>query len=251
MTDLDAARRLLRDASRIVVFTGAGVSAESGVATFRDAGGVWARFRPEEVATPEAFARDPRFVWEWYGLRREAVARCEPNAAHRAIARLAAARDGVTIVTQNVDGLHQRAATEVGADAGDVIELHGSLVRVRCSGCGQRRDDSGAIDATSHETLPRCDRCDALLRPDVVWFGEMLPAHALETAQRRATEADACLIVGTSAVVYPAASIPLATADAGGALIEVNPEPTPLSPLCAASLRGTAASLVPALLAVD
>ena len=226
--------------------TGAGISAESGVPTFRDAGGIWARFRPEEVATPQAFARDPRFVWEWYAMRRDVIARCPTNAAHRAIAVFQAAHDGAVLATQNVDGLHGVAAAEAGASA--PIELHGSLFRVRCTRCDWRAEHRDPVDHTSLETLPRCPACGALARPDVVWFGEMLPVDAIERATAAAEAADVCVVVGTSSLVHPAAGLPHLTAEAGGAIIEVNPETTPLTSAATISIRDTAARAVPAIL---
>ena len=177
---------------RIVVFTGAGVSADSGIPTFRGAGGLWRNFRAEDLATPQAFARDPALVWEWYEWRRELVRNAQPNAAHYAIASL----DRAVVVTQNVDGLHARAGSR------DVIELHGNLFRVRCTRERTTRDATEPF----HDLPPRCE-CGALLRPDVVWFGEMLPAQALERASQLIRDADLLLVVGTSGVVYPAAGL--------------------------------------------
>jgi NAD-dependent deacetylase len=245
------ARELLRDASRIVVLTGAGVSAESGVPTFRGAGGLWKHLRPEDLATPEAFARDPRLVWEWYATRRATVMACEPNAAHRALASFALTRGTMTIVTQNVDGLHARAArAEAGsgdATAAMPLELHGSILRDRCSEC-DARSDPVAVDASSAATLPRCAHCGGLLRPDVVWFGEMLDSGVLSAAGAAAARAEVCLVVGTSALVYPAAALPLRTRERGGAIIEVNPEETAMSDVAEVSIRGSAAGVVPTLL---
>lgn len=289
---LARAQQLLAGARRLVVLTGAGVSAESGVLTFRGSEGLWRRYRPEQLATPEAFARQPRLVWEWYAWRRELVSRCRPNPAHRALARAAlraasrasapslpaerqpaagsapapahapAARDGSTgagapplrIITQNVDGLHALAARELAAELGCSpgpalpLELHGNLFSVRCTGCGVRRPHREPIDASSRERLPRCAGCGALLRPDVVWFGEPLDPGLLAAAFTAAAEAELCLVVGTSGVVQPAASVALTALEAGGALIEINPEPTPLSALATVALRGPAGTLVPALL---
>src|SRR5687768_13819800 len=201
--DVARARALLRDAAHVVVLTGAGVSAESGVPTFRAAGGLWKQFRAEDLATPEAFARDPRLVWEWYAWRRGMVGGCAPNAAHVAMAVRALGEHNATIVTQNVDGLHTRAAREA-AGASDPtpalpLEVHGSLLRDRCSGC-DARSEPVAVDATSPATLPRCTLCGALLRPDVVWFGEMLDEDILAAADAAAGSADVCLVVGTSAL---------------------------------------------------
>jgi NAD-dependent deacetylase len=254
---VERARVTLRAAERLVVFTGAGVSAESGVPTFRGAGGLWRELRAEDLATPEAFARDPRLVWEWYGWRRELVARCVPNAAHEAIARLAASRPGVTVVTQNVDGLHQRAAAAAGGDPSAVIALHGTLFGVRCTRCGARAPHDAAVDATRsrrsvqapRETLPRCGGCGGLLRPDVVWFGESLDERVLGAAFDAARHADACLVVGTSALVQPAASVATIAARGGAVLVEVNAEATPLSGAADFVLRGRAGEVVPRVLA--
>ena len=250
--DVARARALLRDASSIVILTGAGVSAESGVPTFRGNGGLWNQFRAEDLATPEAFARDPRLVWEWYAWRRGLVTDCQPNPAHVAMAHCALRRRDVAIVTQNVDGLHARAAREAsrGSDPTPALplEVHGSLLRDRCSAC-RTRSDPVPVDATSVATLPRCVRCGALLRPDVVWFGEMLDEEILTAADAAAANADACLVVGTSALVHPAASLPLRTRANGGAVIEVNLEETPLSPVAQIAIRARAAEMIPRLLA--
>jgi NAD-dependent deacetylase len=269
------ARALVAAASRMVVLTGAGVSAESGVPTFRGPGGLWREHRAEELATPAAFARDPRLVWEWYAWRRDLVARCRPNAAHLAIARLAIARDAehgvgsVRIVTQNVDGLHRDAAHEAAgellrAEAHEArpdllrvasgpsavalpLELHGNLFRSRCTRCDARYEGERSSDLVAAELPPRCPRCEGLLRPDVVWFGEALDAGVLEAAASAAAAADLCLVVGTSGVVQPAASLAGLTRDAGGAVIEINPERTPHSDGATVSLRLPATEAVPAI----
>jgi NAD-dependent deacetylase len=251
---LAQARDLTRRAETILVLTGAGVSAESGVPTFRGARGLWKQYRPEELATPAAFARDSRLVWEWYDWRRRLVLDRRPNAAHRALAALALERERrVRIVTQNVDGLHAVAAHDVAgaahppADPGPALplELHGSLFRTRCTRCGARAAHSQPIDASSFETLPRCVPCGGLLRPDVVWFGEALDEVVLAEAMETAAAADLCLVVGTSAVVQPAASVALVTKRSGGRVVEVNPESTPLTPFADVSLRSSAAEAVP------
>ncbi len=246
---LEGARRLIQSARCIIVLTGAGVSAESGVPTFRGAEGLWRQFRPEELATPQAFARDRRLVWEWYAWRRERVMLCRSNAAHEALARLALDRGGVRIVTQNVDELHADAARSVaaGRDPGAALplELHGSLFRVRCTACGDRYPHRDPIDARSEETLPRCRRCGEIVRPDVVWFGESLDEDVLRSAFEAAAQADVCLVVGTSAIVQPAASIATVTRSSGGRIIEVNPEPTPLTAVADVSIRARAAEAVP------
>ena len=252
---LATARALLGGARRLVVLTGAGVSAESGVPTFRGPGGLWRSHRAEDLATPGAFARDPRLVWEWYGWRRALVAGCAPNAAHQALARHAATHAGahgaVRLVTQNVDGLHAAAARALGPTVPAAVlplELHGSLFRVRCTRCDWGAEHREPIDARSLDTLPRCPRCAALARPAVVWFGESLDPLVLEAAWTAAAEAEVCLVVGTSGVVQPAASLAAVTRDAGGWVIEVNPEATPLTGLAAVALRAPAAVAVPALL---
>jgi NAD-dependent deacetylase len=235
----EAAARL-REAHRVLVLTGAGVSAESGVPTFRGPEGLWRSFRPEDLATPEAFARDPRLVWEWYAWRREKVAACAPNAAHRALVALEARAPQFLLATQNVDGLHALAGSR------RLVELHGSLWRVRCTGCGEaaaRRDDLGPLP-------PSCP-CGSVLRPDVVWFGETLPPEALQRAFTAAREAEVVLVVGTSSLVHPAAAIPEAALFAGAYVIEVNPEPTPLSGRASVSLRGRAAEVVPWLVGAE
>jgi len=248
---LNDARALLKGARTVVALTGAGVSAESGVPTFRGADGLWKAFRAEQLATPDAFDRDPRLVWEWYSWRREGIAGCVPNAAHLALARFALGRSGARIVTQNVDGLHTEAA-RLAAAGGDPVnamplELHGSLLRDRCTMCGFRRDNRTGVDHASVATLPRCEDCGALLRPDVVWFGERLAPGVFEEAHEWAARADVCLIIGTSGVVHPAASLGAATAENGGAVIELNPEVTPLTPSATIALRGRAAEVLPAL----
>ena len=197
---LERARSLLERAERIVVLTGAGVSAESGVPTFRGAGGLWKSHRPEDLATPEAFARDPRLVWEWYAWRRGLVARCAPNAAHLALACLALRRPGALLVTQNVDGLHEAAGSRA-------VELHGSIWRLRCAGCGAVAPDR----AVPLKPLPPRCACGGLKRPDVVWFGESLPEAELGRALDAARSCDLMIVAGTSGIVHPAASLAGAT----------------------------------------
>lgn len=229
MSSIEEATRIIRDARprRVVVLTGAGVSADSGIPTFRGAGGLWRNFRPEDLATPEAFRRDPRLVWEWYEWRRELVRNAQPNAAHEALARLTDA----VIVTQNVDGLHKRAGSR------DVVELHGNLFRVRCvrEGTTQLHADAFA------ESPPRC-ACGALLRPDVVWFGEMLPDDAVARAVGAVRAADLLLVIGTSGVVYPAAGF---VGMHEGLSIEINPEASAVSSACTLAVAERAAVAIP------
>jgi NAD-dependent deacetylase len=228
--DLAAARAALRAARRVAVLTGAGVSAESGIPTFRDAQtGHWARFRPEDLASPDAYARDPDTVWAWYAGRYADVTRARPNAAHTALAALQArVGEGFTLVTQNVDGLHARAGS-VG-----VVELHGNLTTARCETCGYVQ---ALPDPDAFTPPPACARCGHRMRPNVVWFGELLPEAALDAAARAFESAEVALVIGTSSVVQPAASLALLTAEAGGTIIEINPERTPLSAWAALTLH--------------
>ena len=228
----------LEAARHVCVLTGAGISAESGVPTFRDAQtGIWASFRPEDLATPEAFAHDPRRVWEWYEWRRELVRKAEPNAGHRALVELAKLVPRLTLVTQNVDNLHQRAGSR------QVIEYHGNLLRDRCTA------ESGVAERAQFSVtgLPECARCGELLRPDVVWFGESIPTRALLTAEQAATDCDAFLAIGTSALVYPAAGLAERALRSGAVVIEINPDSTALSPMAHHVLRGASGVVMPRL----
>ena len=234
---LEASRRLIAGAGNIMVLTGAGVSAESGVPTFRDAmTGLWSRFNPEELAQEDAYRRQPALVWEWYLHRRELVAATHPNPAHFAIAALAAQK-AVTLVTQNVDGLHQRAGSP------DAIELHGNLFANKwLDGCG-RCDPATAVPGMP----PRCAICGAMMRPGVVWFGEELPRVARYRAEHAAENCDLCLVVGTSGLVYPAAGMPGVAKDHGAHVIVVNPEPSALDQTADTVLRGPAGVVLPLL----
>jgi NAD-dependent deacetylase len=247
--ELERARGLLAGADTICVLTGAGVSAESGVPTFRGEAGLWKSHSPEDLATPHAFRRDPRLVWEWYEWRREKIRGCRPNDGHEAIARLALGSRRVRIVTQNVDGLHEQAARKAAGSQDPSpalpLELHGSIFRVRCTSCSYRVSHRDSLATDTLEDLPRCPVCSSLLRPDVVWFGEALDSGILSEAFRVAREADLCIVAGTSALVQPAASVPLATLDGGGSIMEVNPTETPLTELAEVSLRGPSGELLP------
>ncbi len=244
---LQDARAMVRGARRVVALTGAGISAESGVPTFRDAGGLWRRYRVEELATPEALQRDPRTVWEWYDHRRSFLASCEPNPAHRALARFFLGRGVAGLITQNVDGLHTRAALEAAgdapADAALPVELHGVIARDRCNSCGGRYPGEPLGDS-----LPRCADCGGLRRPDVILFGESLDGTLLARAQAMAAAADLCLVIGTGAEVYPAAAIPWTTRHAGGDIIEVNTQATSLTSAAAVAVQGKAGEVLPELL---
>jgi NAD-dependent deacetylase len=253
---LEQARALLREAPSVLVLSGAGVSAESGVPTFRGSGGLWRNYRPEELATPEAFARDPRLVWEWYGWRRELIGDCRPNAAHRALAQwLLEDPEMRVLFTQNVDGLHELAMAEACGVAVEDLPpalrprtLHGQIFRVRCTACGLRSLHRGPIDSSRVDTLPHCTQCEALLRPDVVWFGEALDEPLFDDATRKAQHATLSLVIGTSGLVQPAASLPHMTLAGGGVVIEVNPDPTPISQHAHVWLAGAAAVMLPELL---
>jgi NAD-dependent deacetylase len=220
----------------VVALTGAGISAESGVPTFRGEGGLWRSFRPEELATPGAFRRDPKLVWEWYDWRRGLIASCEPNAAHRALAEMEAELPDFMLITQNVDGLHQSAGSR------HALELHGNIWRTRCTGCGQVTED---YQVPLPQFPPRCPECAALQRPDVVWFGELLSRDVLDAAWAAAERCSLMLVIGTSAVVQPAASLPVVALRNGARLVEVNPVDTPLSAHAHEVLRGPAAEVLP------
>lgn len=235
----------LRGAERVVALTGAGISADSGLPTFRGTqSGLWSRFRPESLATPEAFARDPALVWAWYGWRRALVARSRPNAGHQALVELEGRVPHFTLVTQNVDGLH------VAAGSRSVIHLHGEIMVDRCTGCGREtaaRVRPELADAPVERLEPeRCGACGGRLRPGVVWFGESLPAGAMERAAAAASAAQVLLVVGTSGVVYPAASLAPLAQRAGASVIVINPEPAAGD--VALQLTGSASLLLPALL---
>ncbi|WP_182359608.1 SIR2 family NAD-dependent protein deacylase [Tomitella gaofuii] len=245
----------LRAARSVVVLTGAGASAESGIPTFRDAlTGLWARFDPARLATPEAFAADPDLVWGWYVWRREQIALCRPNPAHTAVARLqraVRARGGtVTVVTQNVDDLHERAG------ALDVLHLHGAIAQSRCSVCGEPAAEHGATGVRGDPAAagegerippPACAGCGGPVRPAVVWFGEELPRREWLRAQAAADGADLLLSVGTSSTVYPAAELPHIAARAGARIVQINPSPTGLEPIVDDDVRAAAGAVLPGL----
>ena len=229
-----------RGARRVVALTGAGISAESGIPTFRDAQtGLWARFRPEELATAAAFRRDPKLVWDWYEWRRGLVAQAAPNAGHRALARLEGLVPGFTLVTQNVDGLHVRAGSQ------RVIELHGNIHRSKCF----EEDVVVEEGIAAPDGPPRCPRCGAPLRPDVVWFGETLPPQALAAAEAAARECDLLFSIGTSAAVFPAAQLPVTALESGAMVVEINKDRTRLTGVATFSLLGQAGEILPRLLA--
>ena len=238
MTIPDPLVELLKKAKRLTVLTGAGVSAESGAPTFRDAQtGLWSNYKPEELATPSAFRRNPRLVWEWYGWRRTLVAGAKPNPAHYALVEMEKRVPQFTLITQNVDGLHQTAGSQ------NVIELHGNIMRTKCF-------DEDRFVATWEETgeiPPRCPHCGGLLRPGVVWFEEALPEAESAHATAASRNCDLFLSIGTSTVVYPAAFLPFAASENGIPVVEINPEATPLTERADYVLQGAAGVVLPKL----
>lgn len=227
---LEAARLIKKHVGRVLAFTGAGASAEAGIPTFRGKDGLWRNYRPQDLATPEAFRRDPKKVWEWYKWRMSLIREAEPTWTHKILAQWE--RKGILrgVVTQNVDGLHHAAGSR------NVVELHGSIWRVRCVRCGSIF--SLGFGNVPEDELPRCEECGGFLRPDVVWFGEYLPMEELEKANELFSEVDVILVVGTSGIVMPAALLPIRAAEQGKILVEVNPEETNLSSLATIRLRG-------------
>ncbi len=225
-------------APKIVVLTGAGVSKASGIPTYRDgADSLWRNYHPQELATPQAFARDPRLVWEFYDWRRQNMARARPNPAHLTLAEMEKTLAHFTLVTQNIDGLHREAGNQ------NVLYLHGDIWLVRCTECDYQGEDRRA---PLPELPPRCPRCRAMLRPDIVWFGESLNPHILYQAQQAFRAADIALVVGTSAVVHPAASLPFSTLERGGVVIEFNMTRTELSPYVDEVILGPSEETLPA-----
>lgn len=228
----------MKSAEWVTAFTGAGISAESGVPTFRGTDGLWAKFKPEELATMDAFMRNPGLVWEWYAHRKRVIADVVPNPGHTALVALEQMYPNFTVITQNIDNLHRRAGSRT------VFELHGNIERNYCMECGAAATNEEVLRANG---VPLCAQCGGKIRPDVVWFGEMLPEDQWDKAVRAAESSDVFISVGTSAVVYPAASLPLLACERGAYLIEVNPEPTPLTDRADAFLRGQAGTILPAL----
>ncbi len=214
--------RIARNCERVAVLTGAGMSAESGVPTFRGKEGLWDKFRAEELATMDAFLANPEIVWEWYNWRRQLMSTVAPNPGHVALAALEKLFDSFVVITQNVDGLHRTAGST------DILELHGNILRNKCVDCNQPIKIETAVDA---HNIPCCSDCGGKVRPDVVWFGEMLNRDTIDRAFLEAERADLFLSVGTSAIVHPAASLPVTARQHGATLVEVNPERTPLTPI--------------------
>ncbi len=235
---LDVVRHKLSAARSVTVLTGAGISADSGVPTFRGTDGLWRNFRAEDLATPEAFARDPRLVWQWYNWRRELIATTRPNPAHEAVAHMEQRFERFWLITQNVDGLHRDAGSR------QLSEIHGNIWMVRCTVCRrvtENRDVPIAI-------LPLCKLCSGLLRPHIVWFGESLAEDDLQTSGASLKTSDVCLIIGTSGLVYPAAGFGAIAKQAGAFVVEINLDSTQQSSLVDVTLQGRAKDIVPLLL---
>ncbi len=230
-------RELIRGAKSITVLTGAGISAESGIPTFRGQGGLWREFRAEDLATPQAFARDPKLVWEWYDWRRSLIAQAQPNPGHFALAELESRTPTFTLVTQNVDGLHDRAGNR------NILKVHGDIWTLRCVTCRREWQDL----RPNLPELPPCCECGGLARPGVVWFGEMLPEGVWQRAEDAAARAEVLLVIGTSAVVYPAASLISFAQESGAKVVEINIARTPLTARIDYSLRGPSGELLPQL----
>lgn len=234
----DSLSARIRDSQKIVFVTGAGISQESGIPTFRGKDGLWRKYDAMQLATIDAFYENPKLVWEWYEERRKNIMSAKPNAGHDAIARLERFRS-VRVLTQNIDGLHQRAGST------RVSELHGSIIRVKCTVCDFKDDVT-----SSFPTLPPLCRCNNILRPDVVWFGEPLPQDIWHDALQQASSCDLMVVVGTSLAVSPANMLPVYAKQSGAALIEVNPEDTQMSGAMDLSVRSSAAKALPDLAAM-
>lgn len=226
----------IRSAESVSVLTGAGASAESGIPTFRGAGGIWEKYDFTKLATPQGFREDPVLAWEWYQLRQREMKKARPNPAHMVIAEMEGRFRKLTVLTQNIDGMHRRAGNR------NIVELHGNIWRMKCT----RDGTIIQLDQPVEQIPPLC-QCGSIMRPDVVWFGEPLPIDALDAASLAARESDVMFVVGTSAVVYPAAALPALTKNAGGLVIEVNVEPTPITSYADLSLFGRAGEILPAL----
>ncbi|UCD20347.1 MAG: NAD-dependent deacylase [candidate division WOR-3 bacterium] len=233
------AAEFLQDTDSLFVMTGAGISAESGIPTFRGANGLWRKYSVQDLATPDAFARDPTLVWEWYRWRQDIILRAKPNAAHHALVRLERRIGNFLLLTQNVDDLHRRAGTR------NLREIHGNIFRTKCSRCGAKQDSADVRSV--RDSLPRCT-CGGLLRPDVIWFGEIIPSDVWNEALTFLVTAGVALFCGTSGVVWPAAGVPEIAIRQGLKTIEINPEPTPISEIVHVSVRAKAGTALPEIL---
>ncbi len=235
---LQELREKLWNAKHVAVLTGAGISAESGVPTFRGEGGLWKQYRAVDLATPEGFARDPELVWEFYNWRRETIGPCSPNPGHFALAQMEQRLPRFALITQNIDGLHKKAGSK------NIIELHGNMWKVRCTRCGAITEDP----RTRLPKLPACGSCGSLLRPHVVWFGEMLEPQVLNAAYEAVQSCDLMIVIGTSGTVQPAASMGAQAKQNGAWVAEINLEPTPYSDLYDTSILGKSGEILPKLL---
>ena len=233
----DKTIKTIQNSEKVVVLTGAGISAESGVPTFRGEEGLWRNFRAEELATPFAFQRDPKLVWEWYDWRRNLIKPLYPNAGHKVIASVEQKKSSFKLITQNVDGLHQKAGSV------KCVELHGNIWKTRCTEEGNVADNLGS----PLKNIPPMCECGAILRPNIVWFGESLPVEAIQSSYETVEICDLMIVVGTSAVVQPAASLPRIAKNAGAFVIEVNAEETPISDMVDDSYLGKAGEILPLL----
>lgn len=227
---------ILHNTTRVAVLTGAGISAESGIPTFRGEDGLWNKYRAEELATPTAFGQDPKLVWEWYDWRRGIISPKEPNPGHKILARWEKIFPGISLITQNIDGLHQKAGSK------NILELHGNIWKVRCTKKGTISEN---IETPLKDIPPSCSKCGALLRPHIVWFGESLDPAVLHNAFLLSSGCEVMFVIGTSAVVQPAASLPLSAAEAGAKVVEINIDPTPLTSYADFSFRGKAGDILP------
>ena len=232
------AKEIIHNSSSITVLTGAGISAESGIPTFRGEQGFWRQQRPEDIAIPQAFSRDPKFVWEWYDLRRQTIKEARPNSGHYAIVDLQNQKSNFSLITQNIDGLHQLAGSR------HIIELHGNIWQIRCTKCGNVEEN---YEVPIKEIPPKCKKCRMLARPNVVWFGEMIPMAAIDRSLIAIEQCELMLIVGTSGVVEPAASMGLVAKQTGKIVIEVNLEPTVNSHLYDLTIHGNSGEILPLL----
>ncbi|MFQ6108656.1 MAG: NAD-dependent deacylase [Candidatus Aminicenantales bacterium] len=233
---IDILIETLRSTRQVAVLTGAGVSAESGIPTFRGKDGLWKTYRAEELATPHAFHQNPRLVWEWYDWRRGLIASKEPNSGHLVLARWEKIFPSFNLITQNIDGLHQKAGST------NILELHGNIWKVRCT---EEETVTENHETPLSQIPPRCPNCGALLRPHVVWFGETLPFSVLQRSLLLSSNCEVMFVVGTSAVVQPAASLPYSASEAGAKIVEINPDPTPLTDFAHFSFRGKAGEILP------
>ena len=236
--NIGALVELLRKTNRVAVLTGAGISAESGIPTFRGKDGLWKKFRAEDLATPSAFQHDPKLVWEWYDWRRTLIGKKEPNPGHLVLSRWERHFSSFDLITQNIDGLHQKAGST------NILELHGNIWKVRCVEEGSITENH---NTPLEEIPPHCPDCGALLRPHVVWFGESLSSSVIQNAFLLSSNCEVMFVIGTSAMVQPAASLPLSASQTGAKVVEINPDPTPLTAYSDFSFRGKAGEILPML----